>query len=232
MVRAPELVPSLLEMGAQSSRITVTPSGLRDESLGHYDGLRFKQKYGLTGSPMVLFLGRMNPLKGPQVLIGAIPKIRKEFPAATFAFVGPDQGDYGSVLKKQVNQLGVAEGVRFTGPIYELTEKMQAYAACDLFVLPTSYEGTSQAIFEAMGQGKPIIATRTGGIPSQVQDGVEGLLLPYGDPQVLAEAILSVLGNKDTMNKMSANARAKAENYRYSNLAKQVEELYTGLKAN
>ncbi len=232
MVRAPELIDSLLRLGADRGKIAVTPSGVRDESLLQYDGVVFRQRYDLTGSPMVLFLGRMNSLKGPQVLVEAIPGIVGEFPDACFAFVGPDQGGYRAVLERRVKELGLAKSVRFTGPIYDLKEKMQAYAACDVFALPTAYEGTSQAIFEAMAQGKPVVATNAGGIPSQVQNGVEGLLVPYGDPAALADGIRSILRDKEALRRIGSNAREKAQNYRYSRLAPEMAHLYEGLKAN
>ncbi len=226
MVRAPELIPPLIKMGAEESRIRVTPSGIRDESLRAYDGNRFRQNHEIGGSPMLLFLGRLNALKGPRVLIEAAPMIVSAFPDCSIVLVGPDQVGYRSSLEQRAAELGVAANVHFTGPIYELEEKMQAYSACDVFVMPTTYEGTSQAIFEAMAQGKPVVASRVGGIPSQIEDGVDGVLVEFGDAEALGKAILRLLGDRSLMASMGASARRKAPSYCYSKLARTMDGLY------
>ena len=219
LVRAPNLVKPLIEMGGQAERIRVTPSGVRDESFGEFDGERFRERYSIQGSPLVLFMGRLNPLKGPQFLLDAAPRLANEFPGIAFAFVGPDQSGYRSVLERRAAELGVNSRVCFTGMISDFTEKMEAYAACDIFVLPTSYEGTSQAIFEAMSQGKPVVATQVGGIPFQMENGKEGFLVTHGDVESLAERIGTILRNKTLSFQLSECARAKAEGFRYSRLA-------------
>ncbi|MDA4117663.1 MAG: glycosyltransferase family 4 protein [Thaumarchaeota archaeon] len=230
LVRAPDLIPPLLEMGADNSRVRVTPSGIRDESMNSYDGRAFREKYSIDGSPLLLFLGRLNPLKGPQHLLEAAVPIIAEFPEAAIVLVGPDQVGYKAKLIEKARVLGISANVHIVGPIYDLKEKMQAYAACDLFVLPTSYEGTSQAIFEAMSQAKPVVSNRVGGIPSQITQGVEGLLVGWGDISALSVALLTLLRDRPLMAQMGANARNKASHYRYSVLAAELEEIYSQIR--
>lgn len=232
MTRAKELVPALVRMGADERKITVTPSGVRDESLGSYDGAVFRARYGVNGSPVILCLGRLNSLKGPQFLVEAAPAILRQFPEARIVFVGPDQVGYQSTLEARAGELGVRDRLSFTGPIYGLTEKMQAYAACDLFVLPTSYEGTSQAIFEAMAQGKPVVASNVGGIPSQVEPGVDGMLVQYGNVGELERTVSGLLSDRALMARMGASARVKAKDYSYSKLAEQMDRLYAEIGRN
>ena len=107
---------------------------------------------------------------------------------------------------------------------------MEAYAACDIFVLPTGYEGTSQAIFEAMAQGKPVVASRVGGIPFQVEEGKEGFLVPYGDISSLAERTGAVLRDENLCSRLSDGARTKANNFRYSHLATELLANYEDLR--
>jgi glycosyltransferase involved in cell wall biosynthesis len=222
LVRAEDLVQGLPELNGERSKVRITPSGVRDEAFGTFDGERFRQKYSLDGSPLVLFLGRLNPLKGPQFLLDAAPKLVEEFPGICFAFVGPDQGGYVDALKRRVSELGLERRVRFTGLISEFTEKMDAYSACDVFVLPTSYEGTSQAIFEAMSRGRPVVATRVGGIPSQVEEGKQGFLVDYGDAAALADRVGAILRDGTLAKAMSDSARNRAEGYRYSKLVRDL----------
>jgi glycosyltransferase involved in cell wall biosynthesis len=110
--------------------------------------------------------------------------------------------------------------------IGDFEEKMQAYSACDLFCLPTSYEGTSQAIFEAMAQGKPIVATRTGGIPYQLEGGASGDLVEYGDVKALAEAMARTLRDSSTAREMGAHARDRATEFQYPILASNLQTIY------
>jgi glycosyltransferase involved in cell wall biosynthesis len=227
LVRAPNLIPSLLEIGARKETLVVTPSGVRDESLGSFDGDKFLKKYGITGSPIMLFMGRLNPLKGPENLLLAAPRLLKQFPEAAFVFVGPEQSGYLDHLRTVVKRLGIESRVFFTGPIYEFQEKMEAYASCDVFVLPTSYEGTSQAVFEAMSQAKPIVATDVGGIPFQIKNGREGTLVPYGDVDALAEGVESMLKDPVLAAKLGKNARDKVQrDFRYSMLASNMVKIY------
>jgi glycosyltransferase involved in cell wall biosynthesis len=227
LVRAPNLVESLLKIGARKETMVVTPSGVRDESLGSFDGGKFLKKYGVTGGPVILFMGRLNPLKGPENLLLAAPGLLKQYPEAAFVFVGPEQSGYLDHLRTVAKGLGISSRVYFTGPIYDFQEKMEAYASCDVFVLPTSYEGTSQAVFEAMSQAKPIVATDVGGIPFQIKNGREGTLVPYADVGALAGGIESMLKNPELAEELGRNAQEKVrQNFRYSMLASNIAQIY------
>jgi glycosyltransferase involved in cell wall biosynthesis len=226
LVRAPDLVKDLPEIEQWESKVRVSPSGVRPESFSKYDGEAFRRRFSIQGSPMVLFLGRLNPLKGPQFIIEAAPRLVKEFRDIAFVFVGPDQSGFKTRLQERAKELGVASHVHFTGMISDFEEKMQAYSACDVFCLPTSYEGTSQAIFEAMTQGKPIVATRTGGIPYQIDDGRDGYLVEHGDLAALAEMIARTLRDASRAKEMGARARTRAMSFQYPQLAVALQSIY------
>jgi glycosyltransferase involved in cell wall biosynthesis len=226
LVRAPNLVQPIIELGGAAERILVTPSGIRDASLGNFDGALFRDRYKVEGSPMVLYLGRLNPLKGPQDLLAAAPAILKAHPEASFVLVGPDQSGYAKTLAAEANSLGIGQHVHLVGPIFDFDEKMQAYAACQVFVLPTAYEGTSQAIFEAMSQGKPVVATRVGGVPYQVSDGEEGYLVEHGDVKMLATRINELLDDPSLAAEMGRKGRERVRSNRYSVLATALSEIY------
>jgi glycosyltransferase involved in cell wall biosynthesis len=226
LVRAPNLVDPLVDMGGVPDRIRVTSSGVRDESLGSFDGEGFRSRRSIKGSPVILYVGRLNPLKGPQFLLDAAPAVVRKFPEAELVFVGPDQSGYGDVLKSRAAKLGVGSKVHFLGPIYDFAEKMSAYASCDLFALPTSYEGTSQSIFEAMAQGKPIVSTMVGGVPYQLTDGVEGRLVPYADSEALGSAIIQILEDRRLSSEMGARGRQRVMSQRYSVLTSDLEKIY------
>jgi len=83
-----------------------------------------------------------------------------------------------------------------------------------------------------MAQGKPVVSTRRGGIPFQVEDGVEGLLVEFGDEQGLAHSILRLLKDSEAAREMGRRARRKVEGFTYPLLAKQVEEIYVNLRSS
>jgi glycosyltransferase involved in cell wall biosynthesis len=232
LVRAPDLVKSLREIGRWEGKVRVSPSGVRPESFMEYDGEAFKRRYSIDGSPLVLYLGRLNPLKGPQHIVEVAPRLMKEFPDVAFVFVGPDQSGFRGVLEARARELGVTSHVHFTGMISDFGEKMEAYSACDVFCLPTSYEGTSQAIFEAMTQGKPIVATRTGGIPFQIADGREGHLIRDGDLDALADKLAESLRDRQSAELMGARARTRALSFQYPNLAAGLQTIYEEIVQN
>ncbi|MGI0090267.1 MAG: glycosyltransferase family 4 protein, partial [Nitrososphaerales archaeon] len=226
LVRAPTLIEPLEKIGVPKERIIVTPSGINEQSLGAYDGKKFLKEHGISGSPVILFLGRLNQLKGPQHVLNIASDVLKDFPEAAFVFVGPDQAGYAEELRKIAKSHGIEGRVFFTGAIYDLDNKMEAYSSCDVFVLPTTYEGTSQAIFEAMSQSKPIVSTSVGGIPSQIQSGREGLLVPYGNDSALANAVIVLLKDTELAKRLGHDARVKVESFTYPELASELVRVY------
>jgi glycosyltransferase involved in cell wall biosynthesis len=226
LVRAPTLIDPLEKIGVPKDKIIVTPSGINEDSLGHFDGAKFLKEYGISGSPVVLFLGRLNPLKGPQHILKVAPEILREFPNSRFVFVGADQSGYLEELRRIVKTSALEPKVFFTGAIYDFEKKMEAYSACDVFVLPTTYEGTSQAIFEAMSQAKPIVSTTVGGIPTQIENGKEGLLVLNGDDIALKNSVLEILHNRDLGSKLGEGALAKVKSFTYPELSSKIVKIY------
>ena len=227
LVRAPTLIDPLEKIGVPKDKIVVTPSGINEDSLARFDGRMFLKEYGISGTPVILFLGRLNHLKGPQHILKIAPEILREFPDSQFVFVGADQSGYLEELKRITKTNALESRVFFTGAIYDFTKKMQAYSSCDLFALPTTYEGTSQAIFEAMSQAKPIVSTNVGGIPTQIENGKEGLLVPSGDDNALKNAVLEILRNRELGSKLGQGALAKVKSFTYPELASKIVEIYT-----
>jgi glycosyltransferase involved in cell wall biosynthesis len=231
LVRAPNLVDALVRFGAARERICVTPSGIVDDALTRSEGESFIEKFHVNGDPVILYVGRLHPMKGPQYIIQAAPQILKEHPKAGFVFIGPDQKGYRNILNDLAKKLEVEDRLLFTGPIYDFETKMQAYASPDVFVMPSGYEGTSQAIFEAMSQARPIVATNRGGIPFQVRHEKEALLVEYGKVEEIASAILRLLSDKKLASELGKNARERVRSFTYSVLVERLEEIYREMLA-
>jgi glycosyltransferase involved in cell wall biosynthesis len=141
-------------------------------------------------------------------LIAAMPRVLQIHPDATLVLVG--NGDDRPRLEKLARDLGVAEHTRF---LHGLTPEQlfTSYANCYLFALPSRGEGFGLVFLEAMAHAKPVIGGAHGGIPDIVEDGVTGLLVPHGNAERLAEALLSVLNNPGPAREMGARGKQRVE---------------------
>jgi len=117
------------------------PDGIPERYFVYTPSIDFKEKYGLKDKKIILFVNRIHPLKGPQILINAMPGIIKEYPDAFTVLVGPDPEGYTSKLKKIAEKLGVLNQVLFLGFVSE-EEKIAAYDAADVVVIPSIGEFT------------------------------------------------------------------------------------------
>lgn len=166
------------------------PPGLRQE-LG-----------GGEGRPLVLMPARLDAQKGHRVLFEAIPQV----PDALFLLAG--EGPERGPLEALAAQLGIADRVRFLGRREDVP---QLLAACDVFALPSLYEGSSLAVLEAMAAGIPIVSSAIGGTDELVEDGRSGLLVAPGDARGLAAALRRVLDDPGLRESLSAHARERVE---------------------
>jgi glycosyltransferase involved in cell wall biosynthesis len=227
LVRAPQLIPYLEKIGVKSSKIHLTPSGIRDECLDSYDGSSFRKKHCLEEKRIVLYVGRLSRMKGLEILLDVARGISSQRNDVAFVIVGDDTADYAFRLKAMVDSNGLRDKVVFTGKIENFNEKMEAYSSCDVFVMPSSYEGTSQAIFEAMSQSKAVVAFSVGGIPSQIKDGYSGFLVDYPDRDMMKKRITQLLDDVELSKQMGKNARRSVESFRYSILAENLLDIYS-----
>ncbi len=169
----------------------------------------------LTGPkdrPVVLTVARLDEQKGHEVLIEAAARL----PEACFVLAG--EGPRRPQLEKQTNELGLGDRVVFLG---WRSDVPQLLAACDAFVLPSLYEGTSLALLEAMAAGKAIVGSAVGGTDEVVVDGESGLLVPPGDAAALAAALQQVLAEAQLRERLGDAARSRAESHFSASVAAQ-----------
>ena len=182
---------------------------------------RIRQSLAISDNEKILlFFSFVTKQKGLHLLIKALPGILKENNYVKLLVVG--EGDYLTEAKQLVGQLGLESYVVFTG--YIPREKAPDYInASEIFILPTlRQEGMPFSLLEAMACGKPVIASRIGGIHSVIDDGVNGVLIPPGDISKLVEKTIFLLDNKDFANKLANNAREKA--VKKFSLEKMIDE--------
>jgi len=168
-------------------------------------------------APVVGFVGRLEPRKGPHELIAAAPALRNARPDIQIVIVGDDPYDdsdptYAAEIRASTEVDHVGHVPEAAGILHHL----------DVLVLPSRQEPFGTVVAEAMAVGTPVVASRVDGLPELIDDGVDGALVEPGDPSALAAAILGVLDHREAM---GTAARAAAQRFGADAYADRVEHL-------
>ncbi|MEY2517599.1 MAG: hypothetical protein QOJ89_4957 [bacterium] len=166
--------------------------------------------------PVVGFVGRLEPRKGPLDLIEAAPAIRAGAPGARIVVVGDDPYDSDPAYARRVRE---AEGIEHVPWVADGAAVMRHL---DVLVAPSRQEPFGTVLAEAMAAGTPVVATRVGGLAETVADGETGLLVAPGRPEELAAAVLEVLARRE---QMGAAARVRAARFGADAYADRVEPI-------
>ena len=171
----------------------------------------------------ILFLGRLDENKSPDLLLRAAKDLVALFPEMKLYFAG--DGDVEQ-FRGLASDLGVLENCKFCGWISG-DEKDRLFSEAALLCLPSKHEGMPMSIIEAMARGIPVIATPVGGIPELIEDGVEGKLVPVGDERALSNALIELLSSSQTRALLGNAARNKAKTqFNINNCILQLVALY------
>jgi len=151
-----------------------------------------------------------------------------EDPCAQVLLVG--DGPKRPSLEREAERTGVGDRLHFLGFLaHEWVPAVLAHA--DLLVLPSLYEELGTVLLEAMQAGLPVVASKTGGIPEVIEDGVNGLLVPPGEPEALARAIDRLLADRDLARRLSEGAQQRAKDYDCEVLAERILRAYQDVTA-
>jgi glycosyltransferase involved in cell wall biosynthesis len=172
------------------------------------DGLA--AEWGISGQPVLLYLGSLKPRKNLPTLLAALRLIQEERNDARLLLVG--QGDQAQALRHQAQALGMSEHVRFVGFVPE-ADKVRWYNLADVFVLPSRLEGFGLAAAEAMACGKPVVASRAASLPEVVAHGETGLLCDPDDPGDFAQAITRILRDRELAAAMGQAGRDRVRRF-------------------
>lgn len=176
-----------------------------------------------SGTVVVLTVARLDPQKDLGSLLAAAAQV----PDATFLIAG--EGEERGRLETTARELGLAGRVRFLGFRGDIPALL---AACDLFVLPSRFEGLPLAVLEAMAAGRPVVATRIGGMDEAVVDGHTGVLVPPGDPAALASAIRALADDPARARRLGeAGRRRVRREFSADSMAGRVMAAYRELLA-
>jgi glycosyltransferase involved in cell wall biosynthesis len=175
-------------------------------------------------SLLVGFVGRLVAVKDPDTFLQAATRVATERGDVTFIVAG--DGELRAQMESRAKQL-LGERIRFVGWVSNLAA---LYSALDLVVLTSRHEGTPTALVEAGASGRPVVATRVGGVPDVVREGASGLLVPPGDPVAAAGSMLSLLADTERRRAMGDAARAWVrDRFSLERLTGDLASLYTHL---
>ena len=175
--------------------------------------------------PIILSLGRFHPKKGYGTLINAASYVVKTHAQSLFVIAGKDRGEKAK-LQSLTSDLGLEDNVLLMDEISpELVPYY--YAMCELFVLPSIVEGFPNVVLEAMASGKPVVATKVGGIEDLIKDGLNGFAVDVSSDSQLAERISLLLDDRELREKLSQAARKTIEeNFHIERKIDEIMEVY------
>ncbi len=208
--------------------LPLIPNGIPVDQYALAEEVRkaWRTREGYEESAVLLVsVARMSPQKDHFSLIQAFSIASSRSSQLRLLLVG--DGSLRSKLEAQVKALDLKDKVRFLGVRADVPEIL---AAADMFVLSSQWEGNPLSVMEAMAAGKPVIATAVGGVPELIQHGISGVLVPPGDVEALAEAILKLADDPNLRRQMGKEAFRRAkERFDVSVMVREYEFLYERL---
>ncbi len=207
-VAASRAIADILESdGVPRSRITVVHDGIDVGSVMRTVPADLHREFWFPkGSLVLVNVGALVPHKGQKFLVDAFALVRRTLPSTQLVIFG--EGELRGSLEQQIRDLDLQKHVVLAGfrdDVLALTR------SADLFVMSSVTEGLGSTILDAMAMGLAVVGTRAGGIPEAVDDGVTGLLVPPGQADALAAALVRLLGDADARRRMGEAGRARVE---------------------
>lgn len=220
---------------ADADKICTIPPGVDTRLFVPGDRDQARRELGLPfDAPIVLFVGRVDPIKGIDTLLCAALALRRRGTDAQFLFVGGELDERGRAtgaladVVAGAKRLGVASCFRFVGS--QPQERLPVYyRAADVVAVPSRYESFGLVAVEAMACGTPVVASHAGGLTFTVEDGVTGILVPPGDFEALAAAIDRLLQDPGLRDRLGRQAHISAQRFAWPLVADSVLHLYRRL---
>ena len=207
--------------------VTFVANGIDELPAG--DGRRMREELGVPAdAPLIGAVAVLRPQKALDVLIRAVASLLPEFPELRVAIAGggPDH----ERLEGLIAELGAERAIMLLGIRSDVPDLL---AALDIAVLSSDYEGSPLAAMEYMEAGLPVVATRVGGMPDLIEEGVNGLLVERQDPDALAAAIARLLRDRDAARVMGLRGRERRRSeFTIDGTVRTLERMYEDLVAS
>ena len=195
--------------GLPFEKINVVPNGVNLNNFNNvYRDYDFRRRFAMDNEKIVLFMGRLVYEKGIQHLISAMPKILDHYHDVKLVIAG--KGGMLDELKAQANNLGISQKVYFAGYLNS-KDVQKMYRCADISVFPSTYEPFGIVALEAMLAGVPVVVSDIGGLNEIVEHGVTGMKSYAGNPNSIADSILTLLFDHKLCDQVVKNAKAKVK---------------------
>lgn len=215
--------------GASPQRIVVIPCGVDLELFRPYDQVQARQALGLNGHKVLLFVGRLEPLKGVELLLRTVAQLEERDELEVLVVGGgPQSEEMAARWQEMAASLGLREQVRFLGAVPQ--ERLPLfYSAADIEVVPSYHESFGMVAVEALACGTPVVAFRVGGLKYTVRDGENGFLVSWRCPEAMAERLDLLLGSELLRHSLGQAARDSVLDLGWPLIADKIEDVYCRL---
>ena len=215
--------------GAEARNIQLAPCGVDLSTFRPLDREESRQRLGLNGDKVLLYVGRIESLKGVELLVHTAALLDTCEPVRVLV-VGDDNGQDREVdrLRRLAETLQVDDAIDFVGRVAQ-EELPVYYSAADVCVVPSFYESFGLAALESMACGTPVVASRVGGLSTVVRHGSTGYLKPWRCPEAFASSLEMIISSKSLQSSMGLAARRRAEDMSWDKVAGQIAEVYRNL---
>jgi len=222
---------------ADQNKISIIPPGVDTSHFYHIPTDEARQAIGLPADErMLLFVGRIEPLKGIDTLIRALARLRETGVQCQvphyLAIIGGDPRASGENLSDEMSRiqtlcrdLGLGDLVLFLGK-RDQTSLPYYYSAADVLIMPSHYESFGMVALEAMACGTPVVASQVGGLAFLVQDGITGFVVPDDNPDLLAERLTRLLRDPQLRDRLGFQAAEYASKYAWENIVDRLAHVY------
>ena len=214
---------------ADATRIGLIPCGVDLSLFRPLDQQEVREKLGLNGEKVLLYVGRIEPLKGLELLLHTAAQLQT-FEQIRVLVVGGGAGRDQEIdrLREMAKSLNVDEVFDFIGRVDQQDLPLY-YNAADVCVVPSFYESFGLAALESMACGTPVVATRAGGLSTIIQHGRTGYLKAWRCPEAFASSLEMIISSRNLQHSMGLAARRRAEGLSWDNVAGQIAGVYDSL---
>jgi glycosyltransferase involved in cell wall biosynthesis len=223
---SPNEIDHFKSYGVQPDKVSVIPNGIDPADYPESDGQKFRSRFGVGDAPMILFMGRLNIIKGPDMLLEAFCRCSQDEHVKPYhlVFAGPDGGMLNE-LRRLVEASGVKDRIHFTGHIGG-SEKSDAYRAANLLAIPSRQEAMSIVVLEAGITGTPVLITDQCGFDDVAT--VAGGMVVAASIEGLQKGLLSMINDPEKLEIMSQNLREyTCENFLWDHIVNRYLELFS-----
>jgi D-inositol-3-phosphate glycosyltransferase len=223
----------LAHYGADPTRLCISPPGVNHDVFSPGDRRARRAELGIDAEvPVVLFVGRVQPLKGIDVVVGAFARIRERHENARLVIIGGPSGPQGAVELSQVREMVDGAGLAGSVDLHEPVEHQvlaRYYQSADVLLVPSRSESFGLVAVEAQACGLPVVAANVGGLSYAVADGSSGFLIEGWDPSDYTAAAASILRDEELASRLSKGGIEYAEQFSWEATANRFIELYEGM---